>query len=273
MNLALAVALSQEALLEAAAVGFQARITAVRIRHRANRIRARWRAAIHWRLRSKGLPTWVDDRDEEQRKVPGGRGRRQHRCCSWFGRAWIHLWSESWREWEDPTWKYVYGRRHKRLNLTALSPEQLETAALEAGAPLSELIPKSLKLPNRADDEGGNESANHPFPETHYHPPSLTHVRMGGMLFLLGKFAVAVTHGMHVEQLHASTTDDGNVETAYEESFKASGHGVPMTHSLTMATMPDDEEDLSESLKKEEQAAFNARLGIACSLFMTFWMV
>jgi hypothetical protein len=183
------------------------------------------------------------------------------------------VWAESWREWEDPTWKYVYGRRHKRLNLSALSPEQLKTAALEAGAPLSELIPKDLKLPNRADDEGGNEFANHPAcrsPETHYHPPSLTHVRMGGMLSLLGRFAVAVTHGIHVEQLNASTTDDGNVET--EEIVKA-GHGVPMFHSLTMTTMPDDEEDLSESLKKEEQAAFYARLGTACSLFLTFWMV
>lgn len=246
------------------------------MRRRASRIRARWRAAIHWRLRSKGLPTWVDDNDEEQRNVLGDRGRRQHCCCSWFGRVRIRSWAESWREWEDPTWKYVYGRRHKRLNLTALSPEQLETAALEAGAPLSELIPKDLKLSNRADDEGGNESANYlasRFPETHYHPPSLTHVRMGGMLSLLGRFAVAVTHGTHVEQLNTSTTDDGNIETAYEESFKASGRGVPMTRSLTMTTTLDDEEDLSESLKKEEQAAFHARLGIACTLFLTFWMV
>lgn len=245
------------------------------MRNRANRIRSRWRAAIHWRLRSKGLPTWVDDNDEEQQDALVGRGRRRHRCCSWFGHAWIPLWAEEWREWEDPTWKYVYGRRHKRLNLTALSPEQLETAALEAGAPLSELIPKGLKLPNRADDEGGNESANYlpsRFPETHYHPP-LTHVRMGGMLSLLGRFAVAFTHGTHIEQMNASTTDDSNVETAYEESSKASGRGVPMARSLTMTTTLDDEEDLSESLKKEEQAAFYARLGIAWSLFLTFWMV
>lgn len=239
------------------------------MRKRASRIRTRWRAAIHWRLRSKGLPTWLDDSDEEQRNVPGGRGRRRHRYWSWFGR----LWAESWREWEDPTWKYVYGRGHKRLNLTALSLDQLETAALEAGAPLSELLPKGLKILNRANNEGGNEFANHRFPEIQYHPPSLTNVRMGGMLFLLGRFAVAVTHGIHVEQLNASTTDDDNLETAYEEGFKPSGHGVPMTRSLTMTTTLDDEEDLLESLKKEEQAAFHTRLGIACSLFLTFWMV
>jgi hypothetical protein len=176
------------------------------------------------------------------------------------------LWAESWREWEDPTWKYVYGRGHKRLNLTALSPEQLETAALEAGAPLSELIPKGLKLPNRADVFANHLASS----ETPYYPPSLTHVRMGGMLFLLAKFAVAATHGI---QLNASTTDDVDLETADEEGFKPSGNGVPMTRSLTMTTTLDDEEDLLESLKKEEQAAFYTRLSIACSLFLTFWMV
>lgn len=45
-----------------------------------------------------------------------------------------------------------------------------------------------------------------------------------------------------------------------------------MTRSLTMTTTLDDEEDLPESIKKEEQAAFYARLGIACSLFLAFWM-
>jgi len=275
LNIALAIVLSREVLLESARVGFQARIKAVRIRNRARQIRARWRAAIHWRLRSMGLPTWVDDRHEEQRNVPGGRGRHHHRCCSCFVRAWIQLWAESWREWEDPTWKYVYGRRHKRLNLTALSPEQLETAALEAGAPLSGLIPKGLKLPNKVHDKGSNEVANQTacrFPETHYHPPLLTHVRMGGMLGLLGNFAVAVTHGIHIKQLDTSATDDGNVETAYEEGFEASVHGVPIARSLSMTTAP-DEEDLPEALKKEEKAAFYARLGIACTLFLTFWMV
>ena len=208
--------------------------------------------------------------------MPGGRGRHMHHCFSRLRRLWIRSWVESWREWEDPTWYYVYGRRHKRLNLKALSPEQLETAALEAGAPLFELIPKGLKFPNRAEYEGSNESANHPasrFPETHHQPPPLTHVRMGGMLFLLRKFAVAVTFGTQVEQQNASTTEDDNLETAYEESFRPPGRGVPMTRSLTMTTMLDDEEDLPESLQKEEQAAFYARLSIACALFLTFWMV
>jgi len=276
LNLALAITFSREALLEAAAMGFQARIKAVHRRNRAKRIRSRWRAAIHWRLRSKGLPTWVDGGDEEQRKVPGGRGRHMHHCSSLLRRLWIRSWVESWREWEDPTWYYVYGRRHRCLNLTALSPEQLETAALEAGAPLSELIPEGLKSSNnRTEYEGSNESANHPagrFPESHQ-PPPLTHVRMGGMLFLLRKFAVAVTFGTDVEQQNASATEDDNVETAYEESFRPHGRGVPMSRSLTMTTMLEDEEDLPESLKKEEQAAFYARLGIACSLFLTFWMV
>jgi hypothetical protein len=93
------------------------------------------------------------------------------------------------------------------------------------------------------------------------------------MLGLLGKFAVAVTHGIHIGQLDASATDDGNVDTAYGEGFQAGAHGVPLARSLSMTTAQDEEEDLPETLETEKKAAFYARLGIACSLFLTFWMV
>ncbi len=82
---------------------------------------------------------------------------------------WRRMKGEAWREWEDPSWKYVYGPGHKRLNLRALTDTQLETAALEAGLPLSELIPKDFNLHEdeylESDSSEGSLATNwrHPY--------------------------------------------------------------------------------------------------------------
>jgi len=154
LNLALAVTLSREALLEAAAVGFQKRLNAAKAREREQHILSRWRAAVRWRLRSKGLPVWIDDHVEERNERVGH--VRRHYWYSSLLRFWRRMWDEVWREWEDPAWKFAYGPNQTRLNLEGLSFSQLETAALETGAPLSELVPKGmLKLRNREQDEIG----------------------------------------------------------------------------------------------------------------------
>ncbi|KAF8970415.1 hypothetical protein BDZ97DRAFT_1791260 [Flammula alnicola] len=243
-------------------------------RERERNIRTRWRAAVRWRLRAMGLPTWVDDRDEERQQRVGVLRRRRH-WYSWLRRVWRRLRDEVWREWEDPAWKYVYGPKHKRLNLEPLSEAQLETAALETGAPLSELIPKGLKL---RDDES-DDPPNSPNPssgsamDAGLRPPSLTHVRMGGMVTLLGNFAVAVTRGPFGGPQNSLTPNDSE-ETATEEGFRPSGHGIPLTSSLTM-TMQDDEGDgnnIAESLEVVKRNAFYARLSVALTLFVVFWM-
>ena len=267
LNLALAVALSREALLEAAAVGFQKRLDAAKAREREQHILARWRAAVRWRLRSKGLPLWIDDHLEE-RKERIGLGRRRHWYSS-LRRFWRRLWDEVWREWEDPAWKFVYGPHQTRLNLEALSYSQLETAALETGAPLSELVPRGLKLRNREQDALNSPSSPFPSGDANSHPPSLTHVRFAGMVSLLAKFAVAVTHeAFKGEQV----TEDA--EEGIHEGYRPSGNGVPLTRSLTMTmTLQEDQVDLAKSLEIEERNAFYARLGVACTLFVVFWMV
>jgi hypothetical protein len=172
------------------------------------------------------------------------------------------LWDEVWREWEDPAWKFVIGPNQTRLNLEALSYAQLETAALETGALLSELVPKGLKLRDREEDA---LSLPRPSGDANPHPPSLTHVRLAGMVSLLTKFAVAVAHeAFKVEQVIEDSDE------AIHEGYRPSGNGVPLTRSLTMTmTIQEDQVDLD----KEERNAFYARLGVACALFMVFWMV
>ena len=267
MNLALAVALSREVLLEGVAVGFQNRIKAAKAHARERHIITRWRAAVRWRLRSKGLPVWIDDHTEEREGRIGP--RRTHHWYSSLRRFWRRLWDEVWREWEDPAWKYVYGPNQTRLNLEALSHSQLETAALEAGAPLSELVPKGLKLGGREQEVFHSPSSQFSSSDTTSHPPSLTHVRIAGMVSFLATFAVAVTH----EAFQEDPATENFSETIHEES-KSMGHGIPLTRTMTRTmTLQDDHMDLAKSLEIEERNAFYARLGVACILFVIFWMV
>ncbi|KAF8871171.1 hypothetical protein CPB84DRAFT_1716808 [Gymnopilus junonius] len=294
LNLALAVALSRDALLEAAAVGFRARLGAFKARQRERRIRSRWRAAVRWRLRENGYPVWVDDLDREQRQRVDLKKRHHH----WYSKLrslWRRASDQTWREWEDPAWRYVYGKRHKRLNLEVLTESQLETAALEAGAPLSELVPKGLKLHGMwcSDDAGGQVDASNATPPNPWFatfdtthtgntvPPTLTHMRLGGMVTLLGKFAVAVTHGFQPESRNQSPQDaqateeegdDLNGDDTYNSPVRT-GLGVPFTRTMTMTTMHEEEPPLVESLELEERSAFRVRLGLALTLFVIFWMV
>ncbi|KAF5318422.1 hypothetical protein D9619_010924 [Psilocybe cf. subviscida] len=273
LNLALAVALAREALLEAAAASFQARLHAARNRQRERHIRSRWRAAVRWRLRAHEKPMWVDDREEE-RKARVGLSRRHH----WYSavrHVWRRVCGEVWREWEDPAWKYVYGPKHQRLNLEVLSQAQLEAAAFEAGAPLSALVPKGLKL-YRWDDESdpAGASNDHPSLEAggNRHPLSLTHIRMGGMVSFLGRFAVAVTHGPSADE-EPNIGQDFDHPAFDENQRNRRKSGVPLTRSLTMTTitMYDDDAGPPESLEMVERNAFRARLAVALGLFIVFW--
>ncbi|KAF4616570.1 hypothetical protein D9613_008731 [Agrocybe pediades] len=289
LNLALAVALSRDALLESAAIGFRARLRAAEIRQREKHIRDNWRAAVRWRVRAKGHPLWIDDREEERRQRVG-LGRRRH----WYSKilsVWRRLCDEVWREWEDPAWKYVYGKRHRRLNLEVLTLAELETAALEAGAPLSELVPKGIKLRPQKTNNGGSDaytSPNSHFPSfetksSAVSSHSLTNVRMGGMVSLIGKFAFAVTHGVHHAHDHDSqqSADEYNLEESHyredddDEDVSVSRVGrLPFIRSKSASRpSPVNELSLAESLRKERRNAFRARLSIALALFVIFWMV
>ncbi|KAH9477477.1 Outward-rectifier potassium channel TOK1 [Psilocybe cubensis] len=280
LNLALAVALSREALLESAAVGFRTRLRAAETRQRERHIRSRWRAAVRWRLRAQGQPMWINDRDEERRLRVGE--KLHHHWYSAVCHMWRKIWDEVWREWEDPAWKYVYGPGHRRLNLEVLTEAQLETAALEAGAPLSELVPKGLKLRDGSQSDGGHGPTFPRFDSTVSGtgiPPSLTHVRIGGMVSLLGKFAVAMAGGFEytLEPQTAATFVDQDGEADLGAVDKdgdptPTGLGVPFSRTMTMTTFIEDETTLAESLEIERRNAFRARLTVALTLFMLFWM-
>ncbi|EDR12585.1 tandem pore domain K+ channel [Laccaria bicolor S238N-H82] len=243
LNLALAVALSREAVLEAVAINLQKRIRGIRTRDRERRINHRWRGAVKWRLRAKRLPIWVEEErnDDEWWKAFCLRSRN------------------------DTTWKYTHGGpRHKRLNVEALSLAQLEAAAMEAGAPLASLLPPNFRLSDEDNAAGG------------WHPSEpvgggggtggspLTHIRLGRMLALLGNFALAMGHGEHVDHIHTEEEEDSYDD--HEDS--GSYHGVPLTYTMTM-----DPDVFDATVEAEEETAFYARLSAAFLLFFMFWLV
>ena len=128
--------------LEGVALGFQARVRAIRTRQRERRIRTRWRTAVKLRLRDNNLPMWiVDDGENDDWQY-----HHHHHWWRWARNGWNLLKIRLSRESADK-----HRRKRKHLNLRALSEAQMEEAALEAGAPLADLLPPGLQ-PAGSDD-------------------------------------------------------------------------------------------------------------------------
>lgn len=154
LNLAFAVVLLREVLLEGMASRFQTRVKAIRTRQRERRIRTRWRTAVKLRLRDNNLPMWVVDSSGENEEQDWQYHHRRH-WWKWTAHCLDFLSKGLSRKRAD-------GRRRKRkhLNLEALTERQMEDAALEAGAPLVDLLPPGLHLASQTvtgDDLEGED--------------------------------------------------------------------------------------------------------------------
>ena len=254
LNLTLAIALSREALLEGVTAGFRERVKKLRAQQRSRRIRERWRAAVKWRLQSKNLPLWVvNDRVAEPRD-----DSRHHHHHWWMSvKQFCSLRRKKLSRMAEGLPCYAPNRKH--LNLDALTLAQLEAAALEAGAPLADILPSRLETP--VDNAGNGDSQPQP-------QPLLTHMQIGGIVSLLGQFAVAFTHS-HVNEDTRIATNLDDTETSVDDKPVREKLGVPFTRTLTIQ----DEESFLETLKSEERSAFIARLSLAWLLFIIFWVV
>lgn len=286
MNLALAWSLARDAILESAVVELKRRL---KLRQRERRLRSRWRAAVRWRLRKKGHPMWVHHHRHEYfaGHIYGSR------WYDWITGIWTKIFRCKPSGLEDPAWKMQYGPRHKRLNVDALADEDLHAAALETGAPLSRLVPEELRVPRKTLPQHPTIEHGQELPSS----MSLTLFRLGGMLALMGNFAVAFTRGgtpyrsesasdtdiAENSAVEDNNEDADNVARPDEPEGNSNGdanqemgdtprpitHGVPLT---TTATIHDDIL-MQTALEEDAKNLFSARLSIALSLFLTFWVV
>ncbi|KAF9529080.1 hypothetical protein CPB83DRAFT_853192 [Crepidotus variabilis] len=281
LNIALAVAMARDALLEAAVINFRARR---RMHERERRLRSRWRAAVRWRLRLQGRPVWVHQQHHSHTK-PNLHRKKPRQWFKWIVQTWDKMFDRLAFESDDPAWRFLRGPRHRRLNVEALTDSQLHAAALEAGAPLAQLVPSSLGIPRQeAPARTGISLSRNPTMDSENDPSlPLTHFRMGAMLSLLGNFAVAVTHSSHEMAPHHPPLDgvrldahvpdeethDDVLNHHHELQSAITTHGVPFARSLTIQ---EDEISMVERLEGDEQNAFYTRLTIALVLFVVFWM-
>jgi len=291
LNLALALGLARDAILESSVVELQHRL---KVRQRERRLRSRWRAAVRWRLREQGHPMWVHHHRHEYlaRDIHNIHGSR------WYDRITRirdKIFRDAPRDSEDPAWKLQYGPRHKRLNVEALTYENLHAAALETGAPLSRLVPEEIRV--RQSTMTGSFSQRPTVEHSQGLPSSmsLTRFRLGGMLGVMGNFASAVAYGAsdspsdpdvvanlevqdNMRQPDNITLQDerdricnGNEDQQMGEVLTSpSGHGIPLT---TTATIHEDDVLMEGSFEEDAKYLFYTRLSIAILLFLVFWMV
>ncbi|KAL0579653.1 Potassium channel [Marasmius crinis-equi] len=275
INLALAVALARETVLEALEIGYRRRIRYVRERRRhvqwRRRVGMRWRQAVGWRLREGGKAVWVPIRDETGVGV----------TRSWVVRV-LDRWDWMWeREGEKEgggdekggggLWKIPHPHG-MRLNLEALTNAQLEAAALEAGVPLCDLVPPGFWKKRRSERErvgGGDGSGGFSWAsrlreaqrDVDMEEIPLTHARIGKMIAMLGGFALAV----------------GKSDAWVKDKDKEKRKGLTTRSNSAprdlRAKMAEDIASYRSSEENEERKAFYTRFTVAWMLFIVFWMV
>ncbi|KAK7439790.1 Potassium channel [Stygiomarasmius scandens] len=165
VNLALAVSLTRETVIEALEASYRQRMNNVRARRKvarwARRVGRRWMGAVTWRLRESGKAVWVwndeylvEDEDSHEGDEDYGRLRKARlrivKTYRILRRSILYLidrvlpYQGTWEPSDkSPLWDIPHPHG-MHLNLEALMESQLEAAAMEAGVPLSDLVPKGF---------------------------------------------------------------------------------------------------------------------------------
>lgn len=252
INLGVAVAMTRETVLEGLELGYRKRLRDLRIRRReARRFRrweVRWERAVEWRLKEMREPIWVSDKyleDEDVHFVGLSGPKPGTRKVHWFKRGLQAFGLRQYHEGENPH-ELPPG---KHLNIGALSPQQREAAALEAGVPLEMFITSGKRLPS--DSAGSLHSQDRPGTRESVRQLGLsvwptysqtpTHAQVGRMAAMISKFAFAVT-GTHVHMIgHDVHQPWGEVRSQQQATQEAvprppdpvwsqSGQSTPTSH-------------------------------------------
>ncbi|KAI0689179.1 hypothetical protein BC835DRAFT_1370125 [Cytidiella melzeri] len=247
INVGVAVAMTRETVLEGLELGYRKRLRMLRLRrHEARRFRrweVRWRKAVEWRLKEADKPIWVPDNrySEEKVRFVGLGGGKEGSGEVHYVRKWLE--SVGLRRGSDGT-RVPHVRGHppgKHLNIDALSAQQLEAAALEAGVPLEMFLTMPRQAAERLQEREQNSSRDsssrerallrwfrHRQPGTNgwpSEPQTPTHAQLGRMAAMITKFTIAVT-GAHVHMLGHSPETHEHLERAADEDAEPQRNNV-----------------------------------------------
>lgn len=250
----IAVAMTRETVLEGLEVGYRKRLRNLKLRRReARRFRhweVRWRRAVEWRLKEAGKPLWAPDvhASKEEVRFVGLDGDKDGAGEVHWMRKWLEtLGVKSAMPSADLRRHVRHHPRGKHLNIDALSPQQLEAAALEAGVPLEMFLspPSPRPQSERAGSQRSTSStrSQHKAGEGHrrlfwYHrhqdtngwptsPQTPTHAQVGRMAAMVTKFAMAVT-GTHVHMLGHSPETHPSLQMQEEANRDAAPNQDPV---------------------------------------------
>uniref|UniRef100_A0A0W0EZV0 Potassium channel domain-containing protein n=1 Tax=Moniliophthora roreri TaxID=221103 RepID=A0A0W0EZV0_MONRR len=256
VNLALAVALARETVIEALEVGYRQRLHTVRERRKHTRwfrrVSNKWREGIEWRLREEGKPIWIKDNPDSER--------------AWFIK--LADWIASWMWHRAIRLGDVAHPHGMHLNLEALTDAQLEAAALEAGVPLCDLLPPGF-LKRRKNMNARSETRTLPSSsglwfrrvqrEIDLDQVPLTHARIGRMVAMLGGFALAV----------------GKSEWFKDKKNWDKRPTLPRggSQSSRRKLLEHDFDVYRAGIEDEERKDFWAKFSVAWMLFIIFWMI
>ncbi|KIK54974.1 hypothetical protein GYMLUDRAFT_48173 [Collybiopsis luxurians FD-317 M1] len=312
INLALAVSLTREIVVEALEAGYRKRVRAARAKRKnlrwQKRVARRWREAVEWRLRERGQPTFVMDTAKQSGIV-----------------GFIRYWVLQIVDWTFPQWTWtskwkgpgaVAHPKGMHLNLEALEGPALEGAAMEAGVPLNELLPPGFAKRWREHHPPPQTSQiPTPIPGSTPVPPPvsrnnssntmsqfnawlsrlqkaqrdydstdvpLTHARLGRMVAMLGGFAFAVDRS---GPLRGTVKGSSSPTSAKRPGFPAVA-GAPQLGSLDSSrsdnrpfskkvpkSLSQQYDAYRVAMEKEEAKAFYARLVVVWTFFIVFWML
>jgi potassium channel subfamily K len=248
--LAVFVTMTRATLLEAMEIGYRQRLIATRERRqevaRRRRVKSRWRDEVGWRLKNLGVPVWVKD--------------GKQRGCFESLLYWIEVVAKKWLGWSLRLVKKKDGHRHHqhgmRLNLEALSPQQLEAAAAKVGVPLSELLSPNFKMTKAGTRKGGGREniltctdGGRTIGESNAEKPVNVEPNSG--------FPRAVGLGSRTSTI-----------TVNPRSNELNSDGRKNSRGLVGAY-----HNYKNNMDQEERRASYVRLAIALSLFFVFWIV
>ncbi|THH32071.1 hypothetical protein EUX98_g2126 [Antrodiella citrinella] len=237
LNIGVAISMCRETVLEGLEIGYRQRMRRLRQRRReARRYRkweVRWQRAVEWRLRELGLPVWVSDKHYEHEGVKFTGLNADGDEDSWARKLLENIGLMRSKDSSNDTTdrKHITGHpKDKHLNIDALTAQQLEASALEAGVPLEMFLDTGRPTMTRHDSTGSQGSMQSPgalergrvplgmtqslhrtsstsgWPA---HPLTPTHAQVGRMAAMITKVAVAAT-GTNVRMVGHALEGEGD---------------------------------------------------------------
>ncbi|KAF9652571.1 hypothetical protein BDM02DRAFT_2784109 [Thelephora ganbajun] len=292
LTLGVAVGVARETIFEQLHVSYQRRLARVRINYRERRRwrawERKWKRAVEWRLKEIPAEVWIPDLTEDSDlMMDRAKEESKWNVILFIGRV-FHTGFRNQEHYKLFREKgeirgVTRGHPGTHLNVEALPRAQLEAAAVESGIPLC--VVRALRRRrvylSRTQSVGSGSSASirqlwrrwfssnsEPLPTEVPATPFMKGLEdMSGMLT---KFAIATTGiGMNRMPLSANTITHG--VRYHRHSTLDSTISETTTHSNGSRFTSSD--DLREITNHEERKAFWAKLVVAWSLFMVFWLV